>query len=1198
MQAHTAGKARGRYLCPVAGAVFTHGLGRSVELAEPMRLVFQPGWDTDRVEADPDRPGRNRPATYHRSEPEPSEQRNLDRAAGRVFGPGCVISRDFTPPPPGDRSHGRAGVYLIPAPGADPVTWFVNEPVAYKKCAACPAKVIASNQSRMDRDWVPARHSYWRGSGWRLRRAEISQGPHPAGSYACRDCHPGPQVTAQAQAQDGLPQPDGTTNPEPGGQPPAAADWAASGDASRAVAALASGRRAYGVRDEVTIRHWREAHLDPDKVRAWCRDTGRDDPPPHGPLPRDLVADYLAERGAGIPLPGGLDRTQWLARRPVLSEPFTVRLGPFTVVYGPCPRCGHPTAADPGQPLPVCTECATRSGDRDGSPAPPAGSGAPESTVSGRDAGQSGIPVPAGSDGDDDEASAQARITGQQLRQAAHRYLEAGLLPVPAWAAGQAGACCCPRGADCGRPGKHPRSVRSGPGPHDYSWKPLACRTHAEIDERFAPGGRYAAGNLMVAIPAGMMAIDIDDDDGGRAAAARLAGELGPLPSTLSHHTPHGEHLIYATPPGWTGRAWVGKDTANPVPPGIDLRMPGQILMAAPSVVPGPDAPVRYGPLTGHHVAGLPAAYVTAWTPPQPQPQPRPDGRRVPVPPDSADRAARYVHEAMTRIAADLASRQPGGRNAAAYAAGLKAGSLLGAARTTPGAEQAAAWTDEDAEQALLDAAETNGYTRKDGPAEARRAIRSGLRNGLRNPRTLPDFTRPSPATERRQPDRPAPAGAARPRRRQPPAASGPPAGRWQDLVPGDIRRELQAADTAARDRRRAAVAAHQRALERHHRSATADTAAEVERTRAAAHAAHQAYTRDGRHVTGRHDAAMLRWAGSIAAQPERQASAAGGGPQDSPRLQANRAAADANRAYRAGDLDRARQLTDQAPAADLSRAGLWQQHRDQIAARRLIHAARTAHADGDHQQAHKLLEDARQLDPRMPAVWDGDLPALSPARPGRRARDRDTAAAGPADAAGHGRSPAPDAGRGDHAPATLAQAGQEAPQPSRPRSPARRKPHHPAPDAASQVDKTQPPAPRPAAAPREPRARPRVAGHRADAGAEPDSDPAARWPAPNPRAARQTGPPAQQSRHEATTGQEAGPSTRISPAPEAGPGRTADANPPAQPSADWRDQVLSQARQPWHPAPGWPGNPALHRPPEPGTPDAGIEPSEPDASV
>ena len=521
------------------------------------------------------------------------------------------------------------------------------------------------------------------------------------------------------------------------------------------------------------------------------------------------------------------------------------------------------------------------------------------------------------------------------MREAAHRYLEDGLLPVPAWAARQDGGCCCPRGAGCGRPGKHPRSVRSGPGPRDYSWKPLTCRTHAEIDQRFADDGPYAAGNLMVAIPEQMMAVDVDDDDGGRAAVAGLAEVLGDLPPTLSHRTPHGEHLIYRTPPGWKGRAWVGKDPANPLPPGIDLRMPGQILMAAPSEVPGADRPARYGPLTGDHVAALPGSYLTAWTPRQPRP--RPAGRRVPVPPDSAGRAARYVHEAMTRIAGDLASHQPGGRNAAAYAAGLKAGSLLGAARGTPGAEHAA-WTDEQAEEALMDAAERNGYTGKDGPAEARRAIRSGLRNGLRSPRALPDFTA-GPASGQRQPSRrAAPAAPARPRPGR--AAAGVKAGRWQDMVPDDIRRQVEDADRGASDRRRAAITAHQRALEQHRQATTAATAAEVQRTRAAAHMAHEAYTRDGRHVTGRHDAAMLRWAADIAAQRDQRSQRArrpASAAEDTARVQANRAAVAANEAYKAGDLDRAAQLTEQAAALDPSRAGLWQQHRNDIAARRLI---------------------------------------------------------------------------------------------------------------------------------------------------------------------------------------------------------------------------------------------------------------------
>jgi predicted RNA-binding Zn-ribbon protein involved in translation (DUF1610 family) len=57
MRAHTAGKAKGRYICPIAGGVFTRGLGGSMELTEPMRLVFQRGWDNNQYEPDPDRAG-------------------------------------------------------------------------------------------------------------------------------------------------------------------------------------------------------------------------------------------------------------------------------------------------------------------------------------------------------------------------------------------------------------------------------------------------------------------------------------------------------------------------------------------------------------------------------------------------------------------------------------------------------------------------------------------------------------------------------------------------------------------------------------------------------------------------------------------------------------------------------------------------------------------------------------------------------------------------------------------------------------------------------------------------------------------------------------------------------------------------------------------------------------------------------------
>jgi hypothetical protein len=206
--------------------------------------------------------------------------------------------------------------------------------------------------------------------------------------------------------------------------------------------------------------------------------------------------------------------------------------------------------------------------------------------------------------------SGSATSRAAMLRRAADFYLGHGLLPVPGWGAKPTGECCCPRGAACPRPGKHPRAVHTGPGPRDYSWKPLACHTHTEVGQRFADDSEYAGGNLMLAIGDAMLVVDQDDDDGGPEAIATLARQLGDLPATLTHRTPHGVHRIYRTPRGWTGRAWVGKDTRNPLPAGIDLRVPGQILMAPPSQVPGSPGLVTYGPSNGVAIAELPAAYV------------------------------------------------------------------------------------------------------------------------------------------------------------------------------------------------------------------------------------------------------------------------------------------------------------------------------------------------------------------------------------------------------------------------------------------------------------------------------------------------------------------------------------------------------------------------------------------------------------
>jgi DNA polymerase-1 len=675
-----------------------------------------------------------------------------------------------------------------------------------------------------------------------------------------------------------------------------------------------------------------------------------------------------------------------------------------------CETCGQAMRLPAAAPiLWTCTACHPGEAGSAG-PFPQAPSGTPPGTANGA------RKTDAGDDADFQPRRAAEDNDTAQLRALAHDYLGQGLLPVPAWAVRQNGECCCRRGGDCPRPGKHPRSVHTGPGPADYSWKPLACHTHQDVDTRFADGGPYAGANLMLAIPAGMMVIDQDNDDGGHQAITRLAADLGELPATLTHHTPHGQHHIYRTPPGWIGRAWVGKDPRNPLPAGIDLRMPGQILMAPPSQVPGPTGPLEYGPPSGGTVTDLPAAYLTAWTPPRPQARP---ADPVPVTPAAADRAASYVHKKITGVVADLASHEAGGRNTAIYTAALKVGSVLGAARTTPGAEHAASgWPDEAAEQALMNAAVQNGYAGKHGATLARSTIRSGLRNGLRNPRALPDFSGPA-----RHPPKARVVSTRRDTQReaeQAASTAGPP----------DTAAQPDPAGQASSPR---TPPARPSALSARGVSAVLDTGGYP----AFRHDARTGHTLEGyqvqarpshgdiliRHVAVEEDigsaapaqrtAQMLdRYAHTlqkvglnvaitaagtlaIATQP---ASAATSEP---PRMRANHAALAANHAYRTGDLDQARQHIDRAAALDPSRNDLWQRHREEITARQLFLDAQTARDTGDHDHAQQLLQQAQELDPRMRTLWKGHLHLEHEHAPPRVTRSPDQGADLPAHGAG-----------------------------------------------------------------------------------------------------------------------------------------------------------------------------------------------------
>ena len=113
------------------------------------------------------------------------------------------------------------------------------------------------------------------------------------------------------------------------------------------------------------------------------------------------------------------------------------------------------------------------------------------------------------------------------------------------------------------------------------------------------------------------------------------------------------------------------------------------------------------------------------------------------------------------------------------------------------------------------------------------------------------------------------------------------------------------------------------------------------------------------------------------------------GGPDADNRTLANRAAIAANAAYRAGDLERARRLTDRAAALDPTRAELWQRHRTEMDAKRILHEARAARAEGDQARAQEFIRDATRLDPRMTSLWDQDLSGLPGRRPEPAVRDQ-----------------------------------------------------------------------------------------------------------------------------------------------------------------------------------------------------------------
>ncbi len=124
-----------------------------------------------------------------------------------------------------------------------------------------------------------------------------------------------------------------------------------------------------------------------------------------------------------------------------------------------------------------------------------------------------------------------------------------------------------------------------------------------------------------------------------------------------------------------------------------------------------------------------------------------------------------------------------------------------------------------------------------------------------------------------------------------------------------------------------------------------------------------------------------------------------------------------------------------------------------------------------------------------------------------------------------------------------------------------------------------------------EPLAHPEAVAPAADKSGQAASNPA-RWPAPDPRTSGQNQQSTAQARPDPDTGRpSSGRQHQSSTTAQPEQVNSRSAQPWTAPEADWRDQILHQARQPQHPSPSWPYSPALRHMPEPDAPEAGLEP-------
>lgn len=267
-------------------------------------------------------------------------------------------------------------------------------------------------------------------------------------------------------------------------------------------------------------------------------------------------------------------------------------------------------------------------------------------------------------------------------------YAAAGVPVVPLFHPAAPGRCACARGAECRRPGKHPRNRGGLTG---------ASTDPAVITEWWRLWPASNIGGLTGHV---FDVCDVDGPDGIAAVAPLLGACHGVVP--LVRTGSGGWHLLF-TPTGLGGR--------TRFLPATDWRGQGGYVVLPPSLHA---SGARYAHARHGQLTAVPPALFAALTPPAASPQARAH--------HTVARLAGYGPAALTRETEALAAIGEGGRNDALNRAAFNLGQLIATGQLS----------EAEVISELTAAAVSAGLDQ----GEAARTIASGLRAGTRHPRT------------------------------------------------------------------------------------------------------------------------------------------------------------------------------------------------------------------------------------------------------------------------------------------------------------------------------------------------------------------------------------------------------------------------------------------------------------------------------